>query len=92
MATEGERLATVEAVLLEIRADVHDLRSEMIRSLERLHEVESVTSMYLKTQQVNRENEEEQYRRLGLKVQWAGVAIAVAAVAVTLISVLLTGR
>lgn len=63
-----------------------------MRTRERLHHLETTSVMFMQAQKENRRKEEEQYKRLGLKVQWAGTALAAAAVIVTLLSIFLNGR
>lgn len=78
MATEGERLATLEAVLREIRDDVDELRDEWQRARARLHNLEGISNTFLAWQKDAREKEAAQYRRLGL---WIGVLSVVVALA-----------
>jgi hypothetical protein len=78
--TDGERLATVEAVLQEIRGDVHDLKIESERTRNRLHNLEGITSAFVNAQKENRRQEDTQYRRLGTRIGIAGVLLTVAVV------------
>ena len=75
-----------------IREDLGELKAETMRTRERLHHLETTSVMFMQAQKENRRKEEEQYKRLGLKIQWAGVALAAAAVIVTLLSIFLNGR
>jgi hypothetical protein len=90
--TDGERLATVEAVLHEIRADVTELRTESLRSRTRLHNLEGVAGAFLDMQTQNRRREAEQYQRLGVRIQIAGIAIGIGAIIVPIIIALLLGK
>lgn len=78
MATEGERLATVEAVLRELRDDVHALGNEIQSARTRLHNLEGISSTFLAWQKDARDKEAAQYRRLG---RWIGVLTVVVALA-----------
>lgn len=80
MTTERERLATVEAVLREVQADVIEIRQESTRTRLRLHSLEGIASAFLSWQTDAREKEERQYQRLGLRVQVLTVVVAVAAI------------
>ena len=82
----------MEALVTAIREDLGELKAETMRTRERLHHLETTSVMFMQAQKENRRKEEEQYKRLGLKVQWAGVALAAAAVVVTLLSIFLNGR
>jgi hypothetical protein len=82
----------VEALVVAIRDDVGELRAETIRTRDRLHHLETTTAMFVQAQKENRRKEEEQYRNLGFRIQWAGIALAAAAVIVPIALVLLTGR
>jgi hypothetical protein len=90
--TDGERLATVEAVLSELRDDVTELRKESLRSRTRLHNLEGVAGAFLDMQKQNRRREAEQYQRLGVRIQLAGLALTLAAILSPIIAVLLVGR
>jgi hypothetical protein len=78
--TDGERLATVEAVLNEIRGDVHDLKVESARTRDRLHNLEGITSTFVNAQKENRRQEDAQYKRLGVRIGFAGVLLTLAVV------------
>ena len=92
MPTDVERLATVEAVLLTVRDDVRDVKEEVERARSRLHKLEGISSSFLSWQQEARRSEKEQYRRLGLRIQWLTVTVGIAAVIAPIVSVLLIGR
>lgn len=77
MTTEGERLATVEAVLLELRADVGDLKQEQLNTRNRLHKLEGISALFMETQRENRRKEAEQYKRLTSHLQVIALVITV---------------
>ncbi len=76
MTTEGERLATLEAVLLEIRGDVHDLKTEQKHTRDRLHKLEGVSALFVETQKENRRKEDAQYKRLTSHLQMVALFFA----------------
>jgi hypothetical protein len=90
--TSDARLATVEAVLLDIRADVLDLKAEGTRTRERLHSLEGTAAAFIHTQKENRRKEALQYQRLGVVVAVVGLLLTLAAVISPVIVVLLAGK
>ncbi len=57
MATEGERLATVEAILREVRDDVTEIKQDVAGARKRLHNLEGVSGSFLSWQKDAREKE-----------------------------------
>jgi hypothetical protein len=90
--TSDARLATVEAVLLDIRADVLDLKAEGARTRERLHSLEGTAAAFIHTQKENRRKEALQYQRLGVVVAVVGLLLTLAAVLSPIVVVLLAGK
>ena len=80
VATEAERLATVEAVLLEVRSDVVEIKQETARARQRIHSLEGISSAFLSWQKEARAKEAAQYQRLGLRVQVLTAVVGIAAV------------
>ena len=80
MATEAERIATVEAVLREVRDDVVEIKQETTRTRQRLHSLEGISSSFLSWQKEAREGEKRQYQRLGIRIQVLTVVVGIAAV------------
>lgn len=76
MATEGERLATVEAVLQELRADVGELRREENRTRGRLHDLEGLASTLVEQERTRIRVTKEQQEALRLRLQILTVVIA----------------
>lgn len=70
MPTEGERLATVEAVLHELREDMSESRHEQERNRKRLHDLEGLAQMLVSQEKQRsrdtRENQQRTHRRLEL--------------------------
>jgi uncharacterized protein YlxW (UPF0749 family) len=89
MATEGERLATLETLLWEVRDDVADVKDEVKAARERLHKLEGTSSAFLNWQKDAREKERQQYQRLGRRIQVLSIIVALAAVVAPIASVLL---
>jgi uncharacterized membrane protein len=89
---DGERLATVEAVLQEVRSDLKDVKEEAIRTRTRLHNLEGIASAFLDTQRENRRNEDAQYRRLGVRIQLLTLVVGLAAILSPLVALFLTGK
>jgi hypothetical protein len=87
-----ERLATVEAVLGEIRGDVGEVRSELFRTRERLHKLENIANSFVLAQKENRRKEAAQYQRLGLKIQVLTVVVTIAAILAPIATVLVAGK
>ena len=77
MPTDGERLATLEAVLLELRGDVGDLKAESGRARDRLHKLEGSVAAFMSAQTENRRQEKLQYQRLGTKIAKGGLAVSI---------------
>ena len=81
--TEEGRLATVEAVLQELRLDIGQLRDEQERTRGRLHDLEKSAQGLLMMQRERIERDERLFRNLGIRLKYLSVAIAGAALLVT---------
>ena len=92
MPTDGERLATIEAVILEIRGDVSDLKVEAARTRDRLHNLEGIAGAFVSAQHENRRQEDRQYRRLGTRIGIAGVLLTAAVLLSPLLHLLFTHK
>ena len=79
MPTEGERLATVEAVLQELRGDVGDLRQESQRTRGRLHDLEGLASTLVDQERVRIRVTKEQQARMRTRLEVLTVVVAFAA-------------
>jgi hypothetical protein len=88
VTTDGERLATVEAVLHEVRHDVAEIRQEQERSRDRLHRLEGVSASFLSWQKDAREKEDAQYRRLGNIIGLGGLLMSCGLVALAIITLI----
>ena len=79
MATEGERLATVEAVLQELRADVGEMRAEESRTRGRLHDLEGLAGTLVSQEKARVEATHRQQAMLRIRLQILTAAVALAA-------------
>lgn len=79
MPTDGERLATVEAVLQELRGDMSAFTNEQHRTRERLHKLEGITGLMVNAEKRQRETLENRQRRIEVRLQLLTVVVAVAA-------------
>lgn len=86
---EGERLARLEAIASDVRADIADLKREELRTRGRLHDVEKVTEGLLTLQrELHREND-DRLRRMALAIQRGGLVMAAAMFTLALVTLLL---
>ncbi len=86
------RLARIEEHISGVRENVSALTVEQARTRDRLHKIEGVTALYVETQKENRRREEAQYQRLGLRIQVLTLVVGLAAIAVPVIVILLSGK
>lgn len=81
----GERIATNEQAIRDLREDLADIRQAAREDHHRLRDVEATVALLIDTHKQARRAEEAQYRRLELRIQWLTTVIAFAAVAGPLI-------
>lgn len=79
MATEGERLATVEAVLHDLRGDVGELKDESKRTRGRLHDLEGVAATLVDQERVRIQVTRSQQESMKVRLQVLTVVVALAA-------------
>lgn len=79
MATEGERIATLEAVIGELRGDMGDLKSETIRTRARLHDLEGIAGMLVSQEKQRNRDTRRAQRRTDRRLQVLTVVVAIAA-------------
>lgn len=89
MPPDGERLATLEAAVSDLRADVQAMSAQLDRSRTRLHNLEGFAQAYLDAQKANRRQEDRQYRRMAQAIQFGGLCMALAMVVLTVVTLLL---
>ena len=80
---EEGRLATVEAVLNELRQDIAQVRQEQERTRGRLHDLEKSAQGLLLMQRERIQRDERLFQTLGLRLKYLSLAIALAAVLLT---------
>lgn len=79
MQTDGERIATLEALMGEIRTDVRELGDQSERSRRRLHDVEGALGLLVDQEKVRRQVTADNQRKMRNRLDLLTVAIAVAA-------------
>lgn len=79
MATDGERLATVEAVLQELRGDVGDLKTESMRTRGRLHDLEGLATTLVDQEKTRIRVTKEQQARMRTRIEVLTFVVAFAA-------------
>ena len=88
MRTDGERLATIEQVLQDLRGDVGDVRAEQERTRGRLHKLESTMQGLTILQRERIEQQDRLFKTLGLRLKWLSFAISLAGVIVAAVSLI----
>ena len=71
-----------------VREDLAALLAEVQRNRKRLHDLEGIAQAFMDTQQVNRQREAQQYRRLGVQIQVLTVVVALAAIVAPIVTAL----
>lgn len=84
--SEGSRLATVEAVLNELRGDIADVKGEQNRTRDRLHSMEAAVQGLVLVQRERIEQQDATFQRLGVRLQRLGLVIAASALAVSIVA------
>lgn len=59
----------------DLRGDVQAVSTQMDRTRTRLHNLEGFAQAYLDTQNTNRRQEDSQYRRMGNRIAFGGLAL-----------------
>lgn len=85
---QGVTLGILAERLEGVREDVAELRQQRREDHHRLRNVESAVSQMIDAQRSAREAESRQYRRMASAIQMGGLAMAVAMVALTIVTVL----
>lgn len=81
MPSDGERIATLEAIIHELRDDISDVKAEVLRSRARLHDLEGATGLLVDTEKVRARDQRDRQRRLEIRLQALTIAVAIAAFA-----------
>jgi chromosome segregation ATPase len=90
--TPDERLARLEEQIRGVREDITELVQETNRARTRLHQLEGIAASFVDIQKENRRREAEQYQRLSLRIQLAGLLLAAAAILSPILVVLLARK
>lgn len=85
--TDGERLATVEQVLLDLRGDAVDAKQEQARTRERLHALEATVRGLVLANDNEQATTRRRQQRIELRLQVLTIVIAVAAILVPILVV-----
>lgn len=89
MTSDGERLATVEAGLAELRSDIAALSSQMDRTRTRLHNLEGFAQAYLDLQRANRRQEKAENEKLATRISLGSLLMAGAMVVLAIVTIFL---
>lgn len=92
MPSEGERLASLQQMVLDHRQEVVEVKVELGLIRRRLHDLEGFAAAFLAVQKENRRSEATQYRHLEVRIQLLTLTVAVAAVVTTIATAVLIGR
>ena len=69
MPADGERLATVETLLHELRGDLHEVKDELVRSRSRLHKVEGAVGLLLDRDKVRADIAADRNKKTDRRIQ-----------------------
>ena len=84
MTTEGERLAAVEQRIADMQREFDAHVGDATRRHNRLRELEKAIILLVEAQRVARADEKKQYRRVEVRLQTLTVAVAFAALLLSL--------
>jgi hypothetical protein len=90
--SDAARIARLDERLEGVREDYYSLMAEVQANRKRIHNLEGLASTFVETQKINRRREEEQYRRLEVRIQFLGLVFAAAAILSPVLVVLLAGK
>jgi len=86
---QGVTIAVLAERLKAVQEDVSELRQLRKDDHHRLRGVEASVAAMLEAQNIARESEERQLRRLGSRIALGGLAVALAMVALTIATILI---
>ena len=89
MTSDGERIARLEEAVRGVREDVTELVAETNRSRTRLHNPEGFAQAYLDVQRENRRQEKRENEKLSMMIGVGGLAMSLAMVALTVVTIFL---
>lgn len=79
MSTDGERIATLEALFGELGKDVRALTDQSERSRRRLHDVEGTLGLLVDQEKVRRQMTADNQRRMRTRLEILTVVVGCAA-------------
>lgn len=89
---EGVTIGVLVERLEGVRQDVAELRQQRKEDHHRLRSVEAAVSQMIDAQRSARQSEARQYRRVATAIQVGGLAMAVAMVLLTIVTILVHSR
>ena len=89
MPDQGERIAALEVHVAELGKDLAAMSAQIERSRSRLHNLEGFAQGVLDIQRENRRQEARQYRRMANAIQFGGLVMAAALVALGVITIVI---
>ncbi len=92
MTTEGERLATVEAILHDLRGDVLENTQELHRVRARTHKLEGGMALLLNRDAVRADIAKERNKRVDRRLQVVVAVVTLGVLINALLTQFLTGR
>src|SRR5207249_854920 len=76
---EGERLAVIEQMIRDLREDIDAMKTEQVRTRDRLHKLEGTTAGLVQEARTRSVLQEESSRSVMVRLQVLTVVVAVAA-------------
>lgn len=80
MATDRERIATLEQIMREREGMVSEYKKERLATMQRLDDLEDTTSVLMQDKATRDTTTKERQRRIELRIQVLTVVVAIAAV------------
>lgn len=78
MATEGERIATLEAVIADLRGDVGEVKQEQLRNRTRLHNLEGLAGTLVEQEKRRNRDTAQHEARVNRTLQVLAAVVAIA--------------
>jgi len=91
LTTEGERIATLEALMAGLRADVTELRDETLRARTRLHNLEGLAGMLVEQEKRRNKDTRLHEAKVNRNLRVLAIVVSCAAVAEPFLYHLTTG-
>ena len=87
---EGERIARLEARQQDIRKDLDELRAAQRADHHLMRGMQGTVNGMVQATRDARRAEDRQYRRLEMRIQWGGLAMALAMVFLGVVQILVS--